>query len=46
MRKVADGMAAGSGPSAIAVAVTEMVRDGRFAEVEDLRGTIARGGVG
>jgi uncharacterized protein len=36
MRKVVEGMAAGSGPSAIAVAVTEMVRDGRFAEVEDL----------
>ena len=29
-------MAAGSGPAAIAVAVTEMARDGRFAEVEDL----------
>jgi uncharacterized protein len=29
-------MAGGSGPAAIAVAVTEMARDGRFAEVEDL----------
>ena len=29
-------MAEGTGPAAIAVAVTEMIRDGRFEEVEDL----------
>ena len=36
MRKVAGGTAGGSGPAAIAVAVTEMARDGRFAEIEAL----------
>ncbi len=29
-------MAEGTGPAALAVAVTEMIRDGRFAEAEDL----------
>ena len=36
MRKVAGETAGGVGPAAIAVAVTEMARDGRFAEVEEL----------
>ena len=36
MRKVAGGTAGGSGPAAIAAAVTEMIRDGRFAEAEEL----------